>query len=782
MNSFNILLIVFLYVVIVYQFIEGFYQTHGKTLSHDVEEHVHKTEKPCSVCPRHGACVPRVQCPAHIRPNSLNPSCHLENGVGVCCFTGRSHAAESDLKLRNAAPIEADDIKTSHMQAKQKLTIWLEVVQKLLDQAKHTVLNSSSPSFAHHMSLTIRDKAVQKLARGGLLNLFAAQELKARQAISDDELTLGLTEHTDGPFCPPTPDCPVPPSRYRSVGGECNNPTIPSWGAANTGYEKLLPPDYSDGIWGMRTSSTGDPLPSARAVSSVLLLDGSHPSRAHNMIFMQFGQFVVHDISAGVVFSMGNGSAISCCVNDGEDFLPPELQHGACAPITAELDDPFYGEFRHTCLNFVRTQLAPASDCSVGYAKQMNGATHYLDLSQLYGKSPEKFSALQAPGGLLKTFNDFGRELPPLSEKDGCLIQNEGAACFDSGDNHGNQIISLTVFHTIWTREHNRVARGLTRLNPMWNEETVFMETRRILQAIFQHIVYNEWLPMLLGPHFIQFFGLMPSSSYATSYDPNFNPAVSAEFSTSAMRFGHSTVDGILLVQSSQTGGMHEAISLPEVMFQPSRLRLRHFLDRLLMGLTTQPMQTVDPFVTEGLTRYMFHGVNPYGVDLASINIQRGRDYGVRSYNHYRRLIGLAPYVDFSQFTPNTAHRLSSVYASPEDIDLWVGGLLEETVDGGIVGPTFAHIIGDQFSRLKKGDRYFYEYGPDVNPGAFTAGQLSEIKKVTLSRIICDNSDGIELVMQPPEAFLRSDLPGNGPVRCDSPLIPAMDLSRFKDI
>lgn len=65
-------------------------------------------------------------------------------------------------------------------------------------------------------------------------------------------------------------------------------------------------------------------------------------------------------------------------------------------------------------------------------------------------------------------------------------------------------------------------------------------------------------------------------------------------------------------------------------------------------------------------------------------------------------------------------HRLASVYASPEDIDLWIGGLLEEKLPGSVVGATFAHILADQFSRLRKGDRYFFENGPEVNPGAFT--------------------------------------------------------------
>ncbi|CAG9787474.1 unnamed protein product [Diatraea saccharalis] len=506
-------------------------------------------------------------------------------------------------------------------------------------------------------SVMITDRRAEQLAHGGLLNLFAAQELKARQALSDDELALGLTEHTDGPFCPPAPICPSPPNRYRSFGGECNNPSFPTWGAVHTGFERLLPPDYSD----------GGILPSARAVSNALILDGGHPSPILNLMFMQFGQFIAHDTSSGTVFTIGNGSALTCCTPNGEDFLPQEFQHWGCAPIASGPADDFYGQFHHQCLNFVRAQLAPASDCSVGYAKQMNGATHYPDLSHLYGTSDEKVAQLRGPGGLLKTFNDYGRELPPLTERKECA-------------------------------------------------QTV------------------------------QTFGLSPSPGYCSSYDHLVNPSLTAEFSTAAMRFGHSVVDGKLTIPDVRRDNVYESIFIPE------------------------------------LTRYLFHGGNPFGIDLAAINIQRGRDYGVRSYNQYRRLIGLEPFNSFNQFAPNTAQRLASIYESPEDIDLWVGGLLEEPVEGSVVGITFGHILADQFSRIKRGDRYFYENGPDVNPGAFTPSQLAEIKKVTLSRIICDNKDGIELFAQPPNAFVLGNLPGNEPVPCESLAIPAMDLSRFKEI
>ncbi|CAG5033888.1 unnamed protein product [Parnassius apollo] len=667
-------------------------------------------------------------------------------------------SGESD-KLMRSSPITTDDIKSVHKRSRQKVAEWFRKADELL-KGNTSIVNVTAPSYGHHLSMVIYDERAQKLGEGGLLNLFAAQELKSRQAISDDELALGLTDQTDGPFCPPLPNCPAAASRYRPLGGECNNDQNPTWGAINTGYERLLPPDYSDGIWAMRTSVVGLPLPSPRTVSHSLLLDGSHPSRTQNLMFMQFGQFIAHDISAGVVFTLGDNKPIACCSGDGEYSIPADQQHWACAPIEIDTNDSFYGRFHHRCINFVRTQLAPARDCSVGYAKQMNGATHYLDLSHLYGSTSEKLESLKAPGGLLRVFNDYGRDLPPTTDRKECVTVKDGAACFDSGDNHANQVISLTVLHTIWTREHNRVARALSRMNPIWTEERIFQETRRILQAEFQHIIYNEWLPLLLGPQLMQLFHLYPARGYSAAYDPQVNPSLTAEFSTAAMRFGHSIVDGKIMIPSPRSGDMYEMISLPEIMFQPSRLRLVPFLDRLLIGLSVQPMQSVDPFVTEGLTQYMFRGVNPFGLDLAAINIQRGRDYGVRSYNHYRRLCGLEPFTDFKQYSPMAAQRLSSVYNSPEDVDLWIGGLLEEPVEGGVVGATFAQMIADQFSRLKRGDRYFYENGPDTNPGAFTSSQLAEIKKVTFSRLICDNRDGVEFLTQSPNAFLRADLPG----------------------
>lgn len=98
------------------------------------------------------------------------------------------------------------------------------------------------------------------------------------------------------------------------------------------------------------------------------------------------------------------------------------------------------------------------------------------------------------------------------------------------------------------------------------------------------------------------------------------------------------------------------------------------------------------------------------------------------------------------------------MYEHPDDVDLWIGGLVESAHGDGLVGPTFADIIADQFWKLRQGDRYFYEHSPDINPGAFSEQQLTEIKKSSVARLICDNSDNIHV--QSPNAFRLPGEPG----------------------
>lgn len=149
------------------------------------------------------------------------------------------------------------------------------------------------------------------------------------------------------------------------------------------------------------------------------------------------------------------------------------------------------------------------------------------------------------------------------------------------------------------------------------------------------------------------------------------------------------------------------------------------------------------------------YGNGKYGYDVLSLDIHRGRDHGLPSYTAYRKFCGLKSFKSFDDFTdimsPQVAKSLSKIYHHPEDVDLLVGGISEKPLGNALLGPTFSCIISDQMRRTRSGDRYFYTNPRQPNP--FTKGQLSEIKKIKLSRIFCDNSDNIQFMQ--PNVFLK---------------------------
>lgn len=88
----------------------------------------------------------------------------------------------------------------------------------------------------------------------------------------------------------------------------------------------------------------------------------------------------------------------------------------------------------------------------------------------------------------------------------------------------------------------------LAQLNPRWSDELLFYEARRIVIAKLQHVIYKEWLPIVIGSERMIRFGLhLTEDGYSIDFNPEVNPRITSEFSTAAMRFGHSTVDGKFL-------------------------------------------------------------------------------------------------------------------------------------------------------------------------------------------------------------------------------------------
>ena len=101
----------------------------------------------------------------------------------------------------------------------------------------------------------------------------------------------------------------------------------------------------------------------------------------------------------------------------------------------------------------------------------------------------------------------------------------ECAVLFSTGDVRANEQLNLIVMHTLWMREHNRIARFLQSDNPSWDDNRIFEESRRIVIAEYQHIIYTEWLPLIVGKELMTSFGLWPltkgySDQYLDSFDP----------------------------------------------------------------------------------------------------------------------------------------------------------------------------------------------------------------------------------------------------------------------
>ena len=108
-----------------------------------------------------------------------------------------------------------------------------------------------------------------------------------------------------------------------------------------------------------------------------------------------------------------------------------------------------------------------------------------------------------------------------------------------TGDLRSNQLPTLSTHHIMFIREHNNVASDLARINPHWDSDRVFEETRKIISAYFQLIIYDEYVPATISPTAVHDFDLKGET---TSYDDTIDATTTTAFVSAAFRFGHSTI------------------------------------------------------------------------------------------------------------------------------------------------------------------------------------------------------------------------------------------------
>jgi len=464
--------------------------------------------------------------------------------------------------------------------------------------------------------------------------------------------------------------------------------------------------------------------------------------------------------------------------------------HVNCLPIEIPDGDPFFSKHDQRCMNFVRSPSGLRYNCRLGARDSFNELSSFIDAGTVYSNEDKVVEKLRSYNNgqmkMLPVFEEFSmKELLPLKLEDpdeGCIRPSEDVYCFLAGDARVNEQTVLALVHTLFVREHNRICDELAKINPHWNDETIFHETRHIMAALMQHITYNEFLPMVLGKEVMHRHGLvLLRDGYSDSYDSSTNPGTANAFATAAFRFGHTLLPSTI-ERWSKTHRYVGSQRLSEMLQQPYDLYKGGWADTYMLGLVNQVAQAFDDSVTQEVTNHLFQEPGKrFGLDLASLNIQRGREHGVPSYNRWREWCGFPAIHSWddllSVMSNKTVAGYSAIYESPDDVDLWSAGISERPLPGSMVGPTFACIMGKQFHNYRHGDRFWYENGGW--PSSFTLEQLNEIRKVKLSRVLCDNSDDVESLQV--FAMVLPDHEINPRVPCKSSVLPRMDLSKWRD-
>lgn len=490
----------------------------------------------------------------------------------------------------------------------------------------------------------------------------------------------------------------------RTIDGSGNNLVDTGMNAANSSLNRRMLTDYSDDVSQMGGSDRPGPREISNAVAAQTV---SIPNtrRASDYVW-QWGQFLDHDID------LTGGS------------FPAES-----APVIIPAGDPHFDpEWSGAqTLSFNRSGYDPASGTGAENPRQqMNEISGWIDASNVYGSDEIRAAALRTNDGSGKLRMSDGRLLP--FNTDG--LPNAGgdsAELFLGGDVRANEQVGLTAMHTLFVREHNRLARQIRRRDSTLSGDQIYNQARRIVGAQMQAITYREFIPALLGRNALDRY---------RGYDRSVDARIMNEFSTGAYRLGHSLLNSNLL-RLDRRGREIDAGHLPlrNGFFAPQEL-VDHGIAPILRGLAAQACQELDPYVVDDVRNFLFGQPGHGGFDLASLNIQRGRDHGLPGYNDARELMGLPRAASFADISSDAEvqSRLASVYSDADAVDLWVGGLSEDHMRGALVGELFFYVLKEQFEALRDGDRFWYER-------SLSRSELRQVRRVRLADIIRRNTE-----------------------------------------
>ncbi|MEP3479400.1 MAG: peroxidase family protein [Fuerstiella sp.] len=488
----------------------------------------------------------------------------------------------------------------------------------------------------------------------------------------------------------------------RSADGSGNQLDDVAAGSTFQQLVRLSDVAYADGI----DDPSGADRESARQISNVVAAQETterNDQQLSDLVWV-WGQFLDHDLSLTEPDS--SNEAFDIEVPEGDPWFDPL----ATGEVTIGLNRSLFDDATGDSVDNPR--------------QQVNEITSWIDGSMVYGSSSETAAELRSfDGGQLLMSDGDLLPIAPADDSGGHAAADQ----FLAGDIRANENVALTAMHTVWVREHNRIAADIAAADGSLSDERIYQEARQQVIAQIQHITWNEFLPALLSQdEFTEYSG----------YQSDVDPSIANEFSTAAFRFGHTMLSGDLLrLNADGSEATEGSIALRDAFFSPDEIR-EHGIDSVLMGATVQLANEIDTQVIDDVRNFLFGPPGAGGFDLVSLNIQRGRDHGLADYNSVRIDLGLEAVTGFGDITSDVElqQKLEAVYGDVNNVDLWVAGLAEDHQDGSSLGETFSAIIADQFTRLRDADRFWYE-------GILDGDELAEVQSTTLSDVIARNTN-----------------------------------------
>ncbi|XP_047019084.1 peroxidase-like [Helicoverpa zea] len=558
----------------------------------------------------------------------------------------------------------------------------------------------------------------------------------------------------------------------RRVDGTCTNPKHPSRGAGMSPLPRLLPARFGPGNT-LRPARDGFELPSARYLRTSLIADGTFT----NPEFSALATHVLVTSAADNVdlFYLNRYSRVSdCCLGNTPNRVNP-----LCIPIPVPGDDPYLRIARVRCLNLTRIITYQDIGCLPNSlpAERYSVVTPLLDLSVVYGYTDARIKMIRSnQGGELAFRMEGNREVPQGNSVFCTNNRPPEISCYNFGDDFQTNLLSSIYLTAMWFfREHNRIARGLAKVNPCWDDEKLFQTARQINIAQYQYIFYYELIVEFLGRKNALAEGLIyETDGYVNDFDPHYEPGVIREYII-GFRWFHNIQPGKLdLYRNGKYLGSRPT---PDDELRSGILAINNTEADLTQGSYIQPSDEFDYVMAPDLAERYFGDVQLVN-DLPATDIMRGRDAGLPPYNHYRKICGMKPAKHWEDFhdtiDKDKVEMLRRIYDDIDDVELMVAIYSERLMPGTWIGPTLYCIMVHNLLLWRRSDKFFFEHGDF--PAALTIPQLTEVRKTSIARVLCDSGDDVKHIQ--PAAFFRQG-PWNKPVSCKE--IPGIDLNKWKD-